>query len=427
MAEGERVGLVLAGGGARGAYEAGALSVLLPELERRGQRPTVILGTSAGAINAAFIAASAHLPAAEAMTLARERWLSVEWGRILKPLVSPATALAGVRYTGAVLGIPGVNLDALLDPSPLRETLAEWIDWDQLHANAAGERLDAVAVVATAALSARSAVFVEGAEAEGIEPSHEIDYLPAELGVDHVRASAAIPLAFPSVHLEEPDAPAGWYFDGGTRLNTPIKPALDLGVDRVVVIATHAVNPHDDSNWHVPGKEPDFGDGLVQLLFAALVDSLVADVRMLGKINLLLDGGEPEAARRHRARRGRDPQRQIPYMFIAPSARDRIGDLAASTFAAHHSGLRGSVADPNIAILARLLGGISEPHGELLSYLLFTPEFSAALIDQGECDARAWLARDWGEDGPWTLEPIDVLGEAEAGAGQDSPSSGDSD
>lgn len=68
--------------------------------------------------------------------------------------------------------------------------------------------------------------------------------------------------------------------------------------------------------------------------------------------------------------------------------------------------------DPNIAILARLLGGVSEPHGELLSYLLFTPQFAGALIEQGERDARVWLERDWGDDGPWLTEPIDVLDES---------------
>lgn len=411
--DGERIGLVLAGGGARGAYEAGVLSVLLPELERRGQRPSVIVGTSVGAINAAFVAAGAHLPAEEAMARARERWLEVEWSRVLRPILGPSTALAGARYAGTVLGVPGVRLDALLDPAPLRGTLEDWIDWSRLHENAASGRLDALAVVATSAISARSTVFVEGAASEGIRPapSQEIDYVDAAVDVDLVRASAAIPVAFPAVHLDLPEPFRGWYFDGGTRLNTPIKPALDLGVDRVVVIATHSVNPRDPSNWQTEGSEPDLGDGLVQLLFAALVDSLIADVRMLGKINLLVRDGPSEAARRHRERRGRRPHREIPYMFVAPAARDRLGDIAAATFAEHHDSLAAKAADPNLTILARLLGGVTEPHGELLSYLLFTPEFAAALIEQGKRDARTWLERDLGPDGPWLREPIDALDE----------------
>ena len=56
-----RIGLVLSGGGARGAYEAGVLSVLVPALERRGERPSIVVGSSVGAINAAYVAASRHL------------------------------------------------------------------------------------------------------------------------------------------------------------------------------------------------------------------------------------------------------------------------------------------------------------------------------------------------------------------------------
>ena len=411
--EGERIGLVLAGGGARGAYEIGALSVLLPELERLGQRPTVILGTSVGAINTAFLAATANLTATESVQLARERWLSIGWRDVLRPILHPSTALAGLRYAGAALGLPGVNLKALLDPAPLEGTLERWIDWEQLHANAGSDALDAAAVIATSALSARSRVFVEGRDAEEITPSHEIDYESARLGPDHVRASAAIPLAFPAVRLERSGGDGAWFFDGGTRLNTPIKPALDLGVDRVVVVATHSVDPRNDSDWHERDEAPDFGDGIVQLLFAMLVDPLISDVRMLGKINLLVADGGTETSRRYREDRGRKPHREIPYMFIAPPSRDRIGDIAAETFARHHTGSR-LVRDPDIAILARLLGGISEPHGELLSYLFFSPEFVAAAIEQGEEDARDWLERDWGDGGPWLTEPIDSLGEGGA-------------
>lgn len=402
----ERIGLVLSGGGARGAYDVGVLSVLLPELERRGQRPTVLVGTSVGSINAALLAATAHLPAADAVAVARERWLDVSWERVVAHLAGIGSVLAGARYAGAVAGIPGVELRSLLDPSPLERTLDRWLDWDAAHRNLASNALDGLAVVTTSAMSARSVVFWESSGEGPVEPSTEIDYVATTLGTQHVRASAAIPVAFPAVEISEPEEAAGWYFDGGTRLNTPLKPALDFGVDRIVVLATHAIDPRRDSNWHVPGRAPDFGDAAVQLLFAALVDSLINDVRMLGKINLLVAGGGGKRSARHRRDRGRRPLREIPYMFIAPPSRDRLGDIAAEVFAESFDGLGGLVRSPNIAALARLLGGVSEPHGELLSYLFFAPEFAAAAIEQGERDAQAWLERDWGDDGPWQREPL---------------------
>lgn len=411
MAEREKIGLVLSGGGARGAYEIGALSVLLPELERRGQRPNVFVGTSVGAINAAFLAANAHLPAEEAVAAARERWLDISWRTVVEHVVSTGTVLTGARYAGAVAGVPGVELRSLLDPDPLEGTLERWIDWEALHRNVGGAELEAVALATTSAESALSVVFWESRGEGPVETSAEIDYVGTGLGSEHVRASAAIPVAFPAVEITEPERAAGWYFDGGTRLNTPLKPALDFGVDRVVVLATHAIDPRRDSNWHVPGRPPDFGDAAVQFLFAALVDSLINDVRMLAKINLLVAGGPGEKAARYRRSQGREPHRQIPYMFVAPPSRDRLGDIAAEVFAEHFDRFGGFLRSPNIAALARLLGGITEPHGELLSYLFFAPEFTAAAIEQGERDARWWLGRDWGEGGPWLVDPIEAIPE----------------
>ena len=117
----ERVGLVLTGGGARGAYEVGALSVLLPALEAAGQRPTVLVGTSVGAINIAYLAANAHLGAADAVAGAVELWHSLRWEQVLAPLLAPSTALRKLSYVGDVLGVPGVQLTALLDTTPLTE------------------------------------------------------------------------------------------------------------------------------------------------------------------------------------------------------------------------------------------------------------------------------------------------------------------
>src|SRR4029453_1697973 len=104
--DGGKVGLVLAGGGARGAYEAGVMAELLPELERRDQRPDVIVGTSVGAINAAYLASVAHLGADEAAAGFVERWEDLSPGRVIRPIVGLQTTLAGLRYLGDVLAFP---------------------------------------------------------------------------------------------------------------------------------------------------------------------------------------------------------------------------------------------------------------------------------------------------------------------------------
>ena len=88
------VGLVLAGGGARGAYEVGALSVLLPELERRGERPRILVGTSIGALNAAYLAAAAERPAAEAMDEGRQVWLETGFRDVAAPVLFSTQRLA---------------------------------------------------------------------------------------------------------------------------------------------------------------------------------------------------------------------------------------------------------------------------------------------------------------------------------------------
>lgn len=409
MGAGERVGLVLAGGGSRGAYEAGVLSVLLPELERRGQRPTVIIGTSAGALNAVILTAMAGHSAEQAARTLVEAWSTVQRHDVFQPVVGLQAPMTALRYLGDVLGVPGVRLPGLLDPAPLRGTIDRLIDWSAVHDNVRDGAVDCVAVAATDAANPRSVVFVEGGAGEReLPPTRTIEYVPTELSGEHVHASAAMPVLFPAVHVEQPAAGRGWYYDGGTRLNTPIKPALDLGVDRLVVVATHSVAPRrSDQRRH--DARPDFADGAVQLLHATMVDPLTEDVRRLGKTNLLLRSGPtPEALAEHRRTARQPPYREVPYMFIAPHTRDAVGDIASDVFARHFSGHRGLRA-PDMAILSRLLGGQSEQHGEIISYVLFEPAFHTELMALGRRDARRWFDRVTGPDAPWFTDPIDTL------------------
>lgn len=395
------VGLVLAGGGARGAYEAGVLSVLLPLLEAQGRMPTVLVGTSVGAINAAHLAANVHRGAEETAALLLERWRSVRMDRVLRRLVGLQAARTGLAYMGEVAGLPGVALHALLDPAPLERTLDEWIDWRSLHRNVRSGAVRALGVVATSAENEDSVVFLEGQAREQVSDSFSARYVPARIRPEHVRASAAIPTLFPAVQVEHPAGARGWYFDGGTRLNTPIKPAIDIGVDRVAVVATHSILPAPS---RAKERRPDFADGALELVQATLVDPLIEDVRMLGKINLLAEGGTSQRLRRYRGRRGRGPYRQLPYVFVSPPERRALGRIALEVMSEGYSGI-GRLRSPDLSFVGRLVGGRSEQQGELLSYLFFEADYAERLIERGRMDAQDWLGA--GGEEIWRLGPIE--------------------
>jgi NTE family protein len=430
----ERIGLVLSGGGARAAYEAGVVSVLSPALERRGERPTIYAGTSVGAINAAYMASSRHLPAEEAVAGGIEHWCEVNKGAVIRSVLARQVPLTVLRYAGEILSLPGVRLPSLLDPKPLEANLKHWIDWAAVHRNVREGVVDTVGIVATAASTGRTVVFVEGAEKLKLHQSHVIDYVPAKLSDEHVRASAAIPILFPPVRVNRPREARGWYFDGGTRLNTPIKPALDLGADRLVVIGMDAVTdpPHEPGRHEA--EPPDFGDGALHVLQGMLVDPVAEDMRILGNINMFFARDEAdererrraegrrasdgsESARRYREARGKPPYRCVPYIFVAPTRRGAIGELASEVFRSRYGGWKG-LRSPDFPLLNRLLGGDSPTHGELLSYLFFDPEFVQALIDMGQEDARRWLNAAPGVDDPWQIEPLEAFTRAQPGTGR---------
>jgi NTE family protein len=247
-------------------------------------------------------------------------------------------------------------------------------------------------VVATSGLSSRSVVFHHGRPvgAAGDSPPPDrkrgIDYVAAPLTGEHVRASAAIPAVFPAVHVRSPATARGWYFDGGTRLNTPIKPALSLGARRVIVVGLNSVAAGPSAI--ASEEQPDLYAGASQLIQGVLVDPLVNDVRTLAGRNEETD------------------QRPVPYIFVAPREREAIGACAQAVFREHYRGLGGARRSPNVALLGRLVNGTASPlHGELLSYLFFAPEFARELVELGREDARRWLAATH-DDGPWRVRPL---------------------
>jgi len=383
------------------------ISVLAPALEARGERPTLFLGTSVGAINAAYMGASQHLSADQQAAGLLARWREVTKEGVIRPILRHQLPLTALRYLGGLLSLPGVRVPSLLDPSPLARSLESWMSWEDLHRNVSAGVVQGVAVVATAARAGRTVVFVEADSELAMHKSHVVEYVPTELAEEHVRASAAIPVLFPPVRVEKPVAARGWYVDGGTRLNTPIKPALDLGAERLVVIGTEAIaEPAYEPGRH-DCEPPDFADGALHALQGTLVDPLGEDMRLLGNINeFYANIQDTPAATRYREARGKPPYRRVPYIFIAPSRRGIIGETASVLFRARYSGRKG-LRSPDFPLLNRLLGSDSPAHGELLSYLFFDKDFIDELIALGRADARRWLNAPRGPEEPWQTKPLD--------------------
>lgn len=382
----QSIALVLAGGGARGAYEAGVLSVLLPALPAR-ERPNLIVGASVGAINGTYLAASLPDGGDPSLLGGRAIWEQIEWNDVLaSPSLRDLDRLA--RATLTFTGLLSLDVPALLDSTPLRGTLERVIPFGRIDEHLATGALQAAAVVATSALTGRSVVFHQGGTPEAIrDHKRGIDYVPATLTEEHVRASAAIPALFPAVEVDE-----GWFFDGGIRLNAPIKPALSLGAERVIVVGLHSIGRAIDE---IAGPErPDLFAGAAHVLDALLADPLVEDLQTLTTINELVGD------------RHNEHYRKIPYIFIAPPERDTIGRIARDVFRRHYRGLLHAHRSPQLAFLGRLFDAGADPlHGELLSYLFFAPEFARALIERGRADARAWLDEPH-DEGLWDTGPL---------------------
>lgn len=386
-----KVALVLPGGGARGAYEAGALSVLLPALEARGERVSVICGTSVGAINAAAAASMVHRPMDEQVEFSLDHWRSLRKTDVISPVLGPGLAVSAARGLAEALGVPGVRLASLLDPRPMASSLEKWIDWMALHRNVRNGTLDAVCVVATSLSTGRPTAFVE---TRGPAPRNKstdgIRFQKVTLSGQHVRASAAMPLLFPPVEVTRPARAAGHYIDGATRLNTPLAPALSLGADRVIVIGfkPFAAPPEEEL-----ARRPRMTDVLANVLDGLMVDQIADDLHQLAAINSFFAdsvGGVSSSARAYRTARGRPSYRKISYALVAPETRTTLADVAERILDEKYGGLK-ALRDPDFPLLARLLDG--GRRGELMSFVLFDQDFAAALIEVGKADAQRWLDR----------------------------------
>lgn len=383
--------VVLSGGGARGAYEAGVLSGVIEVLTRHGldRAPFDILcGTSVGALNATYLAAHADQPDMDIGGLL-QRWRSLDLSTHLR---LDLRGLLGWRRGWA----PELEEHAerpkqigrsLLASGAIDELIMSHIPWERLHDNTRKNIVRALVVAALHIRTGRTTVFTELAphvEFQGHSDPRRV-LRRTEISADHVLASAAIPLMFPARRIGD-----DYYCDGGLRYNTPIAPAIRFGADRLVVVSllsdtdTFASVPL--ANRQAAFQNPIFIVG--KIMHALLLDPLRYDLQVLDRFNRMLtvleDVLQPEDLERVRKviqeSRGL-PYRRLSTLVFRPSqdighmARERARSLQASRFSSW--------------LLARTatLGTLWE--SDLVSFILFDAEFAEQLIQLGRHDSLA--------------------------------------
>jgi NTE family protein len=368
--DGGEVALVMSGGGARAAYQVGFLRALarrLPEFS-----PPILTGVSAGAINAAYLASRTGSFAAtvEALTalwsgLTVDRVFHVEALRLLANVLR-----TGLKLTsGGALRARGPN--ALVDTAPLRRTLAVALHADDgalpgIERNLELGRLRALAITTSSYSTGQSVSFVQGRDVAHWERADRKS-VACRMRVEHVLASSALPLFFPAIAVD-----GRYYGDGGIRLTAPLSPAVHLGARRIVTISTRYARSTVEADQAVTGGYPPIAQMLGVLLNAVFLDLVDADAQALERLNELAAKLPPEQ---------RGGLRRVALLQLRPS-RD-LGKLASE----YEAELPGA-----FRFLTRGLGTRQTRSNDVLSMVMFQPNYLTRLIELGEQDAETRAA-----------------------------------
>ena len=355
-------GLILPGGGARGAYQVGVLKALTEMLPGPSLPFSVISGISAGAINAGVLASHAEdFPHAVAR-------LEHFWGALRCEQVYRTgwrhNLTTGLHWLAAMtLGGLGVaNPRSLLDNAPLAELLERELDTEKLAANIDRGRLLALVITASGYATNRAVNFFQADPSVMEWTSIRQVGRRASINHRHLLASAALPVVFPAQRLGQE-----YYGDGGLRQTAPLEPTLRLGVDRLLIIGTRDEMPDPEPVETM--EYPSLGEIGGYLLDVIFMDHLTNDLARLQRNNRLIDAMQE-------AEREATGMRQIDTLLIRPSvdmreiARRHLHRIPAS-----------------VRALLRGIGVRSD--SRLAGYLLFDAEFCQELIELGQADAMA--------------------------------------
>jgi NTE family protein len=368
----DRDALVLSGGGARGAYQVGVLKAISEWLPDDAPCPfEVLVGTSAGALNAAALGARAH-SLREAVQSLEQVWSNFRVEQVVR--ADSLTMLrSGLHWMVALLsgGFVAKPPRSLFDTTPLGELLARVVPVEQIPQQIAAGRLHALAVATTSYTSGQAVAFFDGTD--DIEDWNRVRRAGHRraIDLDVLMASAAIPFIFPARSID-----GDHYGDGAMRQLAPLSPAVHLGANRVLVIGTRgnaAATPPTGSPTQAP---PSPGHLLGFVLDSLFTDGLSIDLERLNQINrLILAPGGTE-------------HRPIRATIIQPS-------VDPTVIAMKHE----RAMPRSIRTLLRTMGAYEARGGLLVSYLLFDKAYTCELMAMGYADAHAQRA----EIGPYLL------------------------
>lgn len=364
--------LVLSGGGARAAYQVGFLRALarrFPDLS-----PRIITGVSAGAVNAAFMANHSGT-FAEKIEKLHGLWTRLHMDEVYR-VTSSDLGRNVVRWALRLLSGGSRTTPrprSLVDTRPFRELLVRVLNaapdgtLTGIEENLRAGRLKAIAITTSSYTTGQSITWVQGEAIDQWERAHRKS-TGCTLTVDHVMASSALPLFFPAVKLN-----GAWYGDGGVRLTAPLSPAVHLGADRILAITTRYGRSRQEADQPLIDGYPPPAQVMGVLLNAIFLDQLDGDALRLDRLNRLVEQLPPEK---------RNGLRHIDLLILRPS-RD-LGKLANQ----HEAQL-----PPAFRFMLRGLGTRETRSNDMLSLIMFQPDYLNDLLELGEADAEQYASQ----------------------------------